>query len=66
VNFLRQKSGNSTDHVSADEFYEHMPPRRSKYQEGGANLYRQMAAARAESTLRGLFVLPKIIFEKIS
>jgi hypothetical protein len=35
VNLLGQKSGNSTDHVSADEFYKHIPPRCSKYQEGG-------------------------------
>jgi hypothetical protein len=42
VNFLRQKPGNSADHVSADEFYEHIPPRRSKNQEGRANLYRQI------------------------
>jgi hypothetical protein len=28
--FLGQKSGNSTNHISADEFHEHMPPRRSE------------------------------------
>jgi len=30
------------DHISADELYEHMPPRRSKYQERRANLYHQI------------------------
>src|SRR5271166_1549142 len=42
MNSLRQKPGNLKDHVSSNELYEQVSPRRSEYQVRSAHFYRKI------------------------